>query len=153
MKSSDILWSTERRFSHDMTTAATLRARLEPEMDILFALLFGSVARGTPRPDSDLDLGVYLDSRLDARQRFEFRVHLSAVLDDLGRPDIVVLNDAPPLLAYRALQGTLAFTRDKRAYVPFFVRTLATAEDERHFRAIFARARNARVREGRFGRP
>ena len=136
-----------------MIPTEAVRARLEPDNEILFAFVFGSVARGDERPDSDLDLAVYVDDRLDARQRFELRLRLSAALDDLGRADVVVLNDAPPLLAHRALSGRMVFARDRRAYVRFFVRTLAAAEDERHFRAIFARARQARVREGRFGRP
>ena len=136
-----------------MTLPDTVRVRLETEADILFALLFGSVARGEQRPDSDLDVAVYVDERLAARERFDVRLSVAAALEDLGQPDVIVLNDAPPLLAHRALQGKPILTRDKRAYVRFFVRTLALAEDERHFRAIFARARRDRVREGRFGRP
>ena len=136
-----------------MTLSNAVRVRLEPEADILFALLFGSAARGEQRPNSDLDVGVYVDERLVTRERFHVRLSVAAALEDLGQPDVIVLNDAPPLLAHRALQGKPILTRDKSAYVRFFVRTLALAEDERHFRAIFARARRARVREGRFGRP
>ena len=136
-----------------MTLPDTVRVRLETEADILFALLFGSVARGEQRPDSDLDVAVYVEERLAARERFDVRLSVAAALEGLGQPDVIVLNDAPPLLAHRALQGKPILTRDKRAYVRFFVRTLALAEDERHFRAIFARARRDRVREGRFGRP
>jgi predicted nucleotidyltransferase len=136
-----------------MTLSDTVRVRLEPEADILFALLFGSVARGEQREDSDLDVGVYVVERLTARERFDLRLRVGTALEDLGRPDVVVLNDAPPLLAHRALQGKPILTRDKRAYVRFFVRSLALAEDERHFRSIFAGARRSRVKEGRFGRP
>ena len=136
-----------------MNLPDTVRVRLEAEADIKFALLFGSVARGEQGPNSDLDVGVYVDERLAARERFDVRLSVAAALEDLGQPDVIVLNDAPPLLAHRALQGKPILTRDKRAYVQFFVRTLALAEDERYFRAIFARARRGRVREGRFGRP
>ncbi len=136
-----------------MNLPDTVRVRLETEADIIFALLFGSVARGEQGPNSDLDVAVYVDERLAARERFDVRLSVAAALEDLGQPDVIVLNDAPPLLAHRALQGKPILMRDKRAYVRFFVRTLALAEDERHFRAIFARARRDRVREGRFGRP
>jgi len=136
-----------------MTLSEAVRARLEPEPDILFALMFGSAAHGDQRPGSDLDVAVYADDELSARQRFDLRLSVAAALEDLGQPDVVVLNDAPPLLAHRALQGKAILMRDRRAYVRFFVRTVAASEDERHFRAIFARARQARVREGRFGRP
>lgn len=136
-----------------MTLLDIVNARLEPVPDILFALLFGSVAHGSQRPDSDLDVGVYADHSLTARQRFDLRLSVAAALEDLGKPDVVVLNDAPPLLAHRALQGKLVVTRDRQAYVRFFVRTVSMSEDERHFRTIFARARQARVSERRFGRP
>jgi hypothetical protein len=67
--------------------------------------------------------------------------------------DLVVLNDAPPLLAHRALAGRDLFTRDRRAYVRFFVRTMGELEDERYFRRVHARERARRIEEGRFGRP
>ena len=136
-----------------MDLPETVRVRLEPEADIIFALLFGSVARGEQGPNSDVDVGVYVDERLGAWERFDLRLSVAAALEELGQPDVIVLNDAPPLLAHRALQGKPVLTRDKGAYVRFFVRTLALAEDERYFRSIFARARRDRVREGRFGRP
>jgi uncharacterized protein len=119
--------------------------------DIRFALLFGSAASAKQRPDSDIDIALYVDARLTARERFDVRLKAIELLADLGDPDITILNDAPALLAHRALQGKLLFTVDRVDFVRFFVKTMAASEDERHFREIHDKARLRRISEARFG--
>ncbi len=126
---------------------------LEALDDLVFAHLFGSRAGGRPRPDSDWDVAVYLRPGLTKAQRFKVRLRLLADLDNLGRVDVVVLNDAPPLLAHRALQGQRLVVRDSTALVRFSVRTAALAEDERYWSEIHLKERLRRLEEGRFGRP
>jgi len=132
---------------------AELIRRLGRRQEILFALLFGSRATGRAQPGSDWDVAVYLDDRLTSRERFALRLALLADLQDLGQVDLVVLNEAPPLLAHRALQGERLLVKQPSAFVRFFVRKLAEAEDERWWRELHARARSRRLAEGRFGRP
>jgi predicted nucleotidyltransferase len=115
-----------------MTISNILRVRLEPEADILFALLFGSAASGEQRPNSDLDVGVYVDERLAARERFDLRLSVAASLEDLGQPDVIVLNDAPPLLAHRALQGKPRLARIEEVLTR--LRELAGVPRERYLR-------------------
>lgn len=136
-----------------MVSAADITRRLQSFDEVLFGLLFGSRADGTPRPDSDLDVAVYLEPSMTGRQRWATRLKLQAALGELGRADVVVLNDAPPLLAHQALLGKPLGIRDRQSYVRFFVRTLALAEDERHYRELHRAARLRRLREGHFGRP
>lgn len=126
---------------------------LEAVGDVVFAYLFGSRAGGRPRPDSDWDVGVYLKDGLTAQERFKIRLRLLADLDELGRVDVVVLNDAPPLLAHRVLQGQCLLVREPTALVRFSVRIAALAEDERYWSEIHLKARLRRLEEGRFGRP
>jgi predicted nucleotidyltransferase len=130
-----------------------LARRLAGFASVRFALLFGSRAGGKPRADSDWDLAVYLSDDLSPEERFSERLRLAAELEDLGRIDLVVLNDAPPLLGQRALQGQRILVEDPVAYVRFFVRTEAAAGDERYWRQIYLEARKRRLEEGRFGRP
>jgi len=130
-----------------------LADRLAEHPGIEFALLFGSRASGSPRPDSDWDVAVYLTDELDAYRRFKIRLRLLAELADLGPIDLVVLNDAPPFLAHQALLGQRLLIRNRQAWVRFFVRTIAMSEDERPYRDLHRRARLERLREGRFGRP
>lgn len=136
-----------------MNVEHELTQRLATEKAVRFALLFGSRSRGLARPGSDWDVAVYLDEKLTPRERFELRLRLLADLSDLGTIDLVVLNDAPPLLAHRALMGRQLKVRDKVAYVRFAVRTMQESEDERHHREIYTRAMLGRLQEGSFGRP
>lgn len=133
---------------------SVIETRLRARPEVLFALLFGSRAAGRPaRPDSDWDVGVFLDPELGARERFDLRLRLAAELEEAGPVDVAVLNDASALLGHRALQGELLFARDRVAYVRYFVKTLSMSFDEQHYREIHRRAREKRLEEGTFGRP
>ena len=84
---------------------------------IVSAYLFGSEAEGRAHRESDVDIGVVLrhDEHPTARDRFEARLRLHADLGAaLGREvDVIVLNDAPPLLARRVvLSGRRVFCGD-----------------------------------------
>jgi predicted nucleotidyltransferase len=138
-----------------MDTLEHIRRVVEGEPAVAFARLYGSRSRQQERPDSDWDVAVYLDRSLSASKRFAVRRRLGATLSGPERPDVdvVVLNDAPPLLAHRALRGTELMTRDRSAYVHFVVRAMAELEDERYFHAVHARERARRLEEERFGRP
>ena len=116
--------------------------------DIVFATLFGSRADDRARSDSDWDVGVYLDTALDARERSRIRLRLVAALEPAIRIDVVILNEAPALLARRALDGERLFIRDRRAFVRFVVRTLAAAGDEAYWRDLHARERARRLAGG-----
>lgn len=137
----------------DVPTIETVTQRLQDDDRILFALLFGSRADGTARPDSDWDIAVYLDEDLDDRQRFDVRRRLSGDLEDLGHVDVIVLNDAPPFLGHQALKGQRLFVKDKSAWVQYFVRTIGQSLDLQYWRDFHREAQLQRLREGRFGRP
>lgn len=134
-----------------MVSEASIADILRRAPPVAAAWLFGSRARGRERPDSDWDVAVLFESGLDVDARFRERVRLAAELGEAV--DLVVLDDAPPLLALRGLQGRLLLDRDPVRRVRFSVRTLGAAEDERYFARIHAEAREKRLREGRFGRP
>lgn len=119
---------------------------------VVFATLFGSRMQGRARGDSDWDVAIYLEDALDAGERARIRSRLIAALEPALRADVVVLNDAPTLLARRALEGERLFVRDERVWVRFFVRTLSAAGDEAHWHDLHARERARRLEEGRFGR-
>lgn len=130
-----------------------IKQRIEVFPQVHFATLFGSRARERHREDSDVDLGIYLDDSLSRRHRFDIKIELGNALIDLGRPDIVLLNDAPPLLGHRALLGPVLLIRDRVSYVRYFVKTLAAAGDEAPWRRLHRQRRARRLQEGTFGRP
>jgi len=91
--------------------------------NVVFAYLFGSQARGQIGPLSDIDIAVCFDEALTHDDRFDLRLGVLGELTDLLKTDsvdVVVLNDAPPLLAHRILkEGVLLFSRDDRGRLEF----------------------------------
>jgi predicted nucleotidyltransferase len=119
----------------------------ESAPEIQAAFLFGSQATGRAHADSDIDVALLVDAasaRTAARDRTRrllglFGAHLAA-----DRLDLVILNDAPPALAFQVLKnGKLAFERDRTALHRFRVNTYARHADfeptERFFRAVTRR--------------
>ena len=95
--------------------------------EVQAAYIFGSVAAGRARPDSDVDIAVLVSERSQPADRLKYRLGLMTDLgSSLKRPDVdvVVLNEAPPLLAHRVLsKGILIFERSASARVRFQVQT------------------------------
>ena len=89
-----------------------LRRALEavPVAGVVSAYVFGSIAEGRAHRESDVDVGVLFDrSRYpDGASRFEAQLQLRRYLSpaSVGREvDLVVLNDASPVLARRIVAG------------------------------------------------
>lgn len=84
----------------------------------LFTYLFGSQVTGDTGPISDIDIAVFLKEELDLGERFKRRLDIQEDLAKFFKSesiDIVVLNDAYPLLEHRILrQGKLIFSVDNK---------------------------------------
>jgi predicted nucleotidyltransferase len=133
-----------------------LRARLEPELDVLEAYLFGSVARGEARAHSDVDVAVYLRPAALGVPGFGPAAALSAALQQaLGRSDVdvLVLNDAPPVLYHRVLRdGVRLLSRDLAATTTREGRALSRYCDYVPQLRKIEHAHRQRIAAGRFGR-
>ena len=80
------------------------RVLLEDE-NIVFAYLFGGLARGELKPLSDLDIAVYVK---DIGNLPEYKLKLFDALTEILRTnemDLVILNTAPVILSGRILQN------------------------------------------------
>lgn len=123
---------------------------------VVSAALIGSQARGDVRPLSDVDLAVWLDPHLDRRERHELALRLADLASQaLATPavDLVVLNDAPPLLRHRARRdGRRLVERDHAARVGLERDALLEFLDTAPLRATLAAGRRRRLREGTYGR-
>lgn len=107
-----------------------LREELEGRAErdgIAAAYLFGSVARGTARFDSDVDVGVlYAQDPPQTLKGLSIGFNLGWDLEELlGLPvQVVILNDASVELAFRVVRdGKLLVERDPGRRVAFEVRT------------------------------
>jgi uncharacterized protein len=133
----------------DGESARLLRAiavALEPLEEVRAALLFGSRATGHARAASDVDVDVAVllrDQPGQLEAKGQLQRLLAALTDQLAadRVDVVILNDAPLALAFRALKhGQVAFERDPRDLLRFRVRTYSLHADyarvERFFNEV-----------------
>jgi len=121
--------------------------------EIQAAYVFGSVASGRARADSDVDVAVLIDRRVPPGRILKYRLKLMA---DLGTAlhrsdvDVVILNEASPLLAHRVLsQGTLVFERSAPARVRFQTKTASLYLDLIPIFEMHIRYLKRNVREGR----
>lgn len=134
--------------------AGRLRERLEPELDIQFAYLFGSSARGSDGPLSDVDIAALIADGSDLHSR-----HLALIASVAGvagdrEVGVVILNTAPPALGFRVLRdGVLLFSRDEPTRIEHWVRTVDRYLDMEPFRRTLEEGLKHRQEEGRFGRP
>lgn len=127
------------------------------DKDVVAFYLFGSYAAGKQTPVSDVDLAVLLDLDFPAEHYFEKKLDLlSRVTATLqtDEVDLIILNQAPPFLAYRILSlGRLLFERrDKKGQrVNFQVRTFDRYFDFMPLEKVLHNGLMRRIKEGRFG--
>lgn len=145
---------------HQGVLDSALLRRLGDVLDqpgVVLASMFGSQVGGTPGPLSDVDVAVWLDPGLRPSERLDARLRLLAAAEEvLGARsvDLVVLNDAPPLLQNRASRGRLKLVeRDPQARVRLESEALIRFLDTEPLRAELATGLANRLEEGRFGRP
>lgn len=123
---------------------------------VVAGFLIGSQAAGRAGPLSDVDLAAWLAPTLSAEARFALRLDLlRAAAEALGTDevDLVVLNDAGPLLRHRAMTTReFLVERDHAQRVRYETRAVLEYLDAAPLRATLATGLRRRIDEGRFGR-
>jgi predicted nucleotidyltransferase len=108
---------------------------LEGCAEVRLAYLFGSAARGEARRSSDLDVGVVLSPIPAPAQLDKLVTDLEAAAG--RRVDLVVLNDAAPLLTHEAIRARrLIVCRDDDERVGFETRATTRYLDTAHLRRV-----------------
>jgi predicted nucleotidyltransferase len=131
--------TTSHRFeSHSHSALRRVLARF-PQLTL--ALVYGSVARGTPRPDSDLDIAVASErGALTAAERMDI---IGALAQETGRPvDLIDLQAVSPPLLSEILRHGYRIRGDDTAYGRLISRNLFDQAD-------FAPYRNRLLKERR----
>ncbi len=99
-----------------MNTETAIKKILSSSPEIIFSYIFGSIAKGTQNPLSDIDIAIYVDNVQDLA---EFKMQtLNKLMDALetDKIDLVILNTASLFLKAQVLQQKILLT-DKN---PFF---------------------------------
>jgi len=116
-----------------------LRDYLRSEPDLLLAYVFGSVADGRPRPESDLDVAVLPERALTSERKAELITALARIA---GRPvDLIDLRTAGPHIARQAIRGQILFTRSSAIKAELIFRTVVDATDFLPYRQRLLRER------------
>lgn len=104
---------------------------------VVFAYLFGSQTNNKTGPLSDVDIAVYFDENIERGEQFDVKLKLIGdISDKLKRDDIdvVVLNEAPPLISHRILkEGQSIFCQDKKKQLGYEVKAVLKYLDWKPF--------------------
>jgi predicted nucleotidyltransferase len=118
---------------------------------IVVLVVFGSRARGTPRPDSDLDVAVLPESA-DSRDRRHLQAKIASALAELApddRVDVVFLDEAGVVLRQRIMEtGRVLLCRDSATWKELRVRTMREYADGEWSRRLFREAQIRRLERG-----
>lgn len=135
-----------------------LKRKLRPIFErrgVVVAYLFGSVAEGRDRPDSDVDIAVLLPRSIGEREMADLQISLILEIGGaLGRDDVdvVVLNRAPLELRYQVLKhGIPLYCSDEGERIDFEALTLSMYYDYKYYTDRYYREMLRRIEEGRFG--
>ena len=100
--------------------------------DIKLAFLIGSYAKGTARPDSDVDVAVLFGRSFDVKQVLDLKEQLTELVGvDV---DLVVLDSVGPVMKMQVLKTGILLHAEKGAYEQFFVSTVNEYDDLKYYR-------------------
>lgn len=97
--------------------------------EIVAAWAFGSAQGGELRPGSDADVAILTTRVLTLDELLTLLGRLQAALR-LDEVDLVLLNDANPMLRFEAVSGRCLYVRDPEAMAGFVSLTAREYEDE-----------------------
>ena len=121
---------------------------LEKDKRVKFAYLFGSRARGQAGPLSDTDIAVYLDGRIKLG---DYRLNLMEKLAKILKSDnldLVVLNQAPPLLRHEIIKYGRLLKEDASRRIPFEAEAIRECLDTAYLRQVQRAALVENTRKG-----
>lgn len=103
---------------------------------VILAYLFGSTVRGDAGKLSDVDIGIMLDEKISKKDRFDLELKLMgeiAILIKKNKIDLIVLKEAPLLLAYNIIKSGIILKSDETERVKFETKILSMYMDERYY--------------------
>ncbi len=116
----------------DLATVRSAAREVLATEPVIAAYLFGSVARGSSRPDSDVDVAVLFGESVPERERLPRSLRYGTRLEvAVRRPvDVVVLDDAPLRLVASVLRDRVVLhSGDEQARVAYESRLTPIALD------------------------
>ena len=129
---------------------------LKEDKAINVAYLFGSYAKGKASPLSDIDIALLLDEAFPSNNYFDKRLELHPKIAKILKTDeidLVILNQASPVLAYNILKnGKVLFTKNQNSKVRFETKVISQYLDTQKMRTLNLNRMKQRLTEGTFGK-
>jgi len=114
-----------------------LRPYFQKHPEIEVAYIFGSTVQGRTNVLSDVDIAVILDRQQVNEKSYRYG-YKAEILTDLikllktNNVDLVILNEASPLLRHRVLYfGSLVYSKNEKKRIQFQVETINKYNDFR----------------------
>ena len=107
----------------------TLRPIWEDTPRLVAAWAFGSAKEGMRRAGGDVDIGVLVEPPFTLDEQLKLLGRLQNILQ-IEELDLVILNEANPILRFEALSGRRLFCRDDGRCAAFASLTAREYEDE-----------------------
>lgn len=121
-----------------------LKKFFEEHKEVQFAVLFGSLAKGTANKLSDVDIAVMVAPQFEDDSPYGYQATLTADLMQLLKRndvDVVILNEAPIALRYQVLRyGKFIHVWDKQARIQFQIDTINRYEDFKRIYQVHEKA-------------
>lgn len=114
-----------------MNLTDKLKNFMDNDPNVIFALIFGSIATGKQKRGSDIDIGIYFVNPPEGLDLLD----LVNVLSELtGREvDVVALNNASALLRHQAMKNRVALTiKDMVIYRKFREKTISDYDEYKY---------------------
>ena len=153
-KKSPVINTSTAKFNKELLIAK-LTPTISAKPEIVFAYLFGSVAKGTAVNKSDVDVAVFLDPSFELNE--EGFGYLSVLTEELSallgiRVDVVILNSARIVLKHQVLKsGILIYTKSNEARRAFHERTIRDYLDFKPALQVQREYMHKRLLNGTFG--
>jgi len=110
--------------------------KTHPEVEV--AYVFGSLSQGKINPLSDIDIALLIDRNKIKEETYPYG-YKAEILADLvqllktNNVDLVLLNEANPLLRHRILYfGKVIYSRDERKRIKFQIDTINKYNDYKY---------------------
>ena len=126
-----------------MNPTRVLKDLLQKDDSVETAYVFGSVAKGTSGPLSDIDIAVLLKESLTRRQRYERKLLLINEISSALRTDnfnLVIMNGSPLLLNYNIIRdGKLLKSENESRRVLYETSIMSRYLDRKYYEDMHVR--------------
>lgn len=152
--------SQERRLWYNAIMTSVDKKKIADILErhgVVVGYLFGSAARGTMGPHSDIDVAVLFDEKLSPDEQFSNKMKISdevAKIFSIEQADVINLSTATdPLIKYIAVfSGEVIFERSKGKRFSLEQKVVRDYENTRELRRIARMVMKKQLEDGSFGR-